>query len=148
MLVALGPEVVGERFGRDVEFGRSVGAVGNLDRHLAADIGNLSLERTHAGFAGVAVDDLVYGADVERHIVLGNAVVLELLGQQELTNNVALVVVGVARDLDDLHAIAERRRDGVHLVGVGDEEDLGEVDRDLDVVVAEGVVLLGIEHLE
>lgn len=80
--------------------------------------------------------------------MLGDAVILELLGQQELTNNVALVVVGVAGDLDDLHAIAERRRDGVHLVGVGDEEDLGEVDRDLDVVVAEGVVLLGIEHLE
>ena len=148
MLVALGPEVVRERLGRDVEFGRSVRAVGDLDRHLAADIGNLSLERPHACFAGVAVDDLVDGADVERHIVLGDAVVLELLGQQELTDDVALVVVGVAGDLDDLHAIAERRRDGVHLVGVGDEEDLGEVDRDLYVVVAEGIVLLGVEHLE
>ncbi len=39
-------------------------------------------------------------------------------------------------------------RDRVEQVGGGDEEHLGEVERHLQVVVLEGVVLLRVEHLE
>jgi hypothetical protein len=54
----------------------------------------------------------------------------------------------VAGDLEDLHAVAERRRDGVGDVRRRDEHHVREVVRDLEVVIGEGVVLLGVEDLE
>ena len=54
----------------------------------------------------------------------------------------------VAGELDHLHAVEQRRRHRVELVRGGDEEDVREVERQVQVVVAEGRVLLGVEHLE
>ncbi len=51
-------------------------------------------------------------------------------------------------DLDDLHPVAERRRDRLEVVGRRDEQDLREVVVQLEVVVVEAVVLLGVEDLE
>ena len=45
-------------------------------------------------------------------------------------------------------AVQQRRRDRVEQVRGGEEDDLGEVDLDVEVVVAEGVVLGRVEHLE
>jgi hypothetical protein len=59
-----------------------------------------------------------------------------------------LLVGGVAGEADDLHAVAQRPGDGVEHVGGGDEHDAAEVERHRQIVVAEGVVLLGIEHFE
>ena len=73
---------------------------------------------------------------------------LELLGHQELLRDPQLLELGVAGQLDYLHPVAEGRRDGVEHVGGRDEEHLGEVERNLQVVVLEGEVLLRIEHLK
>src|SRR3982750_1206070 len=61
---------------------------------------------------------------------------------------VALLLPGVARQLDDLEAIAQRPRDRVELVGGRDEHHLRQIEGDLEVVIAERVVLFGIEDLE
>ena len=76
-----------------------------------------------------------------------DAVVLHLLRQQVLLGDRDLLVLGVARQADHFHPVEQRRRD-VHRVGGGDEHHVGQVVLDLDVVVDERVVLLGIEHLE
>src|SRR5262249_6209138 len=55
---------------------------------------------------------------------------------------------GVAGEADDLHTVAKRPRDRVEEVRGGDEDDVAQVERHAEIVVAEGVVLLGIEHLE
>ncbi len=75
-------------------------------------------------------------------------VVFDLLGEQVVLGDVQLLPARVARDADDLHAVAERRGDGVADVRGRDEHHLREVVGDLEVVVAEGVVLLGVEDLE
>ncbi len=59
-----------------------------------------------------------------------------------------LVVLGVAVEGDDLHAVEQRGRDGVGDVGRREEHHVGQVEFDLEVVVAEGVVLRRVEHLE
>ena len=76
-----------------------------------------------------------------------DAVVLLLLGQQVAQRDVDLLVLGVAGEPDHLHPVEQRRRD-VHRVRRRDEHRVRQVEVDLDVVVAEGVVLLGVEHLE
>ena len=59
-----------------------------------------------------------------------------------------LLLLGVPGDPDDLHAITQRRADRLGDVRGRDEQDLREVVRDLEVVVAELPVLLRIEDLE
>ena len=61
--------------------------------------------------------------------------------------DVDLLVLGVAREADHFHAVEQRRRD-VQRVRRGDEHHVRQVEVDLDVVVAEGVVLLRVEHFE
>ena len=65
------------------------------------------------------------------------AVGLELLRHQVAPRDRELVAVGVARQLDHLHAVEERRRDRGQGVGGGDEQHLREVEGHLEVVVAE-----------
>jgi len=61
---------------------------------------------------------------------------------------VPLLKCGVTRELDSLHAVEQRWRNSVERVCGGDEEDLGEVDGYVDIVVCESVVLLRIEYLK
>ena len=66
---------------------------------------------------------------------------------QVLARDLHLLVLGVAGDADDLHAVHQRRRN-VERIRRGDEHHVGEIVVDLQVVIVEGVVLLGVEHLE
>ena len=59
-----------------------------------------------------------------------------------------LLLLGVSGELDDLHAVAQRRRDRVEHVRRRDEQHPRQVERHVEIVVAERGVLLGIEHLE
>jgi hypothetical protein len=54
----------------------------------------------------------------------------------------------VAGDLEDLHAVAQRLGDLRQHVRGGEEHHLRQVERHVEVVVEERVVLLGIEHFE
>ena len=59
-----------------------------------------------------------------------------------------LLVGRVPVEADDLHPVEERAGDRLGHVPGGDEDDLGEVELDVEVVVAERVVLRRVEHLE
>ena len=85
-------------------------------------------------------------ADV--HLVLAQAVALDLARPQVAARDRDLLVDRIAVEVDDLHAVEEGCRDRVGDVGGGDEQDLREVELDVQVVVAEGVILCRIEHLE
>ena len=79
---------------------------------------------------------------------LGQAVILTLLRQDVTLCNLHLLRLGVSRNLDDLHAVAQRRRNGVELIRGGNEEHLRKIELHLEVVVLEGGVLLRVEHLK
>jgi hypothetical protein len=128
-------------------------ALDDLDGDAADDRADLALEVTDAGLVGVAVDQLEQGVVGEGDLdglllALVEAVLADLLGQQEAAGDRQRLLAGVAREAQDLEAVLEGRRDRVEVVGGGDEHHLGEVERDLEVVVAEGPVLLGVEDLE
>ena len=59
-----------------------------------------------------------------------------------------LLVLGVPVELDQLHPVKQRARDGVEHVGRGQEDHVGQVELDLEVMVPERVVLGRVEHLE
>ena len=75
-------------------------------------------------------------------------VVLHLLVDQVIGRDLQLLFFGVAGDLEHFHAVAQRRRNRVEHVRRRDEQHLRQVERHVEVVIAERVVLLRIEHLE
>ena len=117
-----------------------------LDR-LAADLGDLAFQRAHAGLAGVEAQDVADHRLGDLQLALFQAIVADLLGQQVALGNGDLLVLGVAGQADDLHPVQQRRRD-VERVGGGHEHHVRQVVIDLHIVVGEGVVLLGVEHLQ
>ena len=123
-------------------------ALDDLARGLAADLADEALELAHARLARVVLDDVLQHACAEADVLAGEAVLLTLTADEVALCDLELLVLGVARELDDLHAVAQRARDGAEVVGRDDPEDLREVERDVDVVVAERLVLRGVEHLE
>ena len=107
-----------------------------------------ALEVAHARLARVLADDRAQRASRDRELLLRQAVRLELLRDEVALRDLELLVLGVAGELDHLHAVEQRRRDRVERVRGADEQHLREVERQVEVVVAEVAVLLGVEHLE
>ena len=57
-------------------------------------------------------------------------------------------MVGVPGQLEHFHPVAQRRRNGFEHVGRSDEHYPGQIERDAQVVVCKGMVLLGVEHFK
>ena len=60
--------------------------------------------------------------------------------------DVQFFFAGIAGKFDDLHAVAQRLRDGIHPVGRGDEQHFRQIKRHVKIMVAERVILLRVEH--
>ena len=65
-----------------------------------------------------------------------------------LLGDVKLFLLHIAGDLDDLHPVAQRRRNCLHHIRRGDKHHFREVERNLEVVIAERKVLLRVEDLQ
>ena len=83
-----------------------------------------TLEVAHTGLARVRRDDLDDRLVAEHGLRGLEAVGLDLPRHEVVLGDVQLLFDRVAGEVDDLHAVAQRRRDGVQLVGRGDEENL------------------------
>jgi len=118
-------------------------ALGHAACHLAADVGNLAVQVAHARLVGVLADDTQNGGVGEAQGV--QPVLLQLVRDEEAARDVQLLILHVAGELDHLHAVFQRGRDRVQGVGRSDEHHLRQVERHLQVVVGEGVVLFGVE---
>ena len=115
---------------------------------LPAEGADLALQVPYAGLPGVAANQ---GADRrlgEGHLLACQAVVPYLLRDQMLDGDLQFLFLGVAGQLQHLHAVSERRRDGIHHVCGREEQHFRKIERHVQVVVAEGVVLLGIQDFE
>ena len=69
-------------------------------------------------------------------------------GDEIPAGDVQLVAVGVAGDFDHFHAVAQRSRHRVHGVGGGDEQHAGKIERDIQIMIGERVVLGRVEDFE
>ena len=90
----------------------------------------------------------ITASSVNAIVLVGQARLLELARDQVLLGDLGLLALGVAGELDDLHAVEQRAGDVLEEVGRGDEQHLAQVERHVQVVVGERVVLRRVEHLE
>ena len=114
-------------------------------RRIAAE---LALQLADAGLARVLGDHRLEHVVVDRDLVLAEAGPLALPRPEVAACDRDLLVGGVPVEADHLHPVEQRTGDRLGDVRGGDEEDLGEVDLDVEVVVAERGVLRRVEHLE
>ena len=116
--------------------------------HVAGELAELAAELADAGLAGVVGHDLADRDVVEGDGVRPEGVLLQLAREQVALGDLQLLLRGVAVDLDDLEPVAQRRRHLREVVGRDHEHHLGHVEGQLEVMIGEGVVLLGVEQLE
>src|ERR1700691_2324933 len=117
-----------------------------LDR-LARDIGEFALEIPDAGLARVVADEILQRVVGDRPFRRLKAMRLDLFRYQVAPRDLDLFVLGVAGNADDLHAVHQRLRHAQR-VGRGDEHHVRQIVIDLEIMVVEGSVLLGIEHFQ
>mmetsp|Transcript_28790 Transcript_28790/g.73373 ORF Transcript_28790/g.73373 Transcript_28790/m.73373 type:complete len:463 (+) Transcript_28790:906-2294(+) len=123
-------------------------ALHQLARDLAVHLLQLLAQVAHARLAAVLVDERGQRAVRQARGALGHARVARGLRLQVGARDGHLLVAGVARQADDLHAVQQRARDGVQHVGGAHEQHLGQVDGHVQVVVHEARVLLGVQQLQ
>src|SRR6185437_11782608 len=78
-----------------------------LDR-FARQVGDLALEIAHAGFPRVVADQVAQRVGRDRPFALLEAVRLDLFWDQVTLGDLDLLILGVAGDTDDLHAVHQR----------------------------------------
>ena len=123
-------------------------ALGDLARDLPADGADLALQVAHARLARVVGDDRLQAGVGERDLRALQPGALDLARDEIALGDLQLLLLGVAGEADHLHAVVQRRRDAVEVVRRADEHDPREVERHAQVIVAEGRVLLRVEHLQ
>src|SRR6516225_3152183 len=123
-------------------------ALGDAHGDMAADRADQPFQIAHARFARVVADDRPDGVLADLALLRGQPVRFELALEEIAPGDLELFVLGIARKLDDLHAVAHGAGNGIEHVGGRDEHHLREIEGDTEIVVAEGRVLLGVQHLE
>ena len=78
----------------------------------------------------------------------GNPVVLKLARDQKLAGNLQFLLVGVTGKLDDLHPIRQGRRHRVQQIRGANKQDIGKIERQIQVMIAEGMILFRVQDLE
>ena len=120
----------------------------DVPARAAADLGDAAFQLAHAGLSGVEADDLFQRPFADAQLLLGDAVLRELLGDEVTLGDGQLFILGVAADIDDFHTVLQRLRDVALHVGRGDEHDVGQVVGYLQIVVGEGGILLRIQSFQ
>ena len=121
-----------------------------VHRRRATERREAPLQAPHARLSRVAPHDNLHGLAGNREPRLGaeQPVLVEDPRHHVRHGDVVLLLGGVPRDVDHLHAVAERAGYRPRVVRGGEERDPGQVERDAEVVVGERVVLLGVQNLE
>ena len=120
----------------------------NASCNLAHERGDLAFGVANTSFARVVSNQVHERLVGDRHLRLLQAVILSLLWDDVALCNLYLLDLGVPRNLNDFHAIAERRRDRVELIRSCNEEHLRKVELHLKIIVLIRRVLLWIKHLK
>ena len=107
-----------------------------------------ALKLAHARFTRVLDDHLLDDAFAKLQVTRLQAVRRALASDEIALGDLQLLLLGVARQRDDLHAVAQGARDIREAVRRDDPKNLGEIEGKLDVMIAERRVLRGIEHFE
>ena len=122
--------------------------LGDLLGHLSADIRDFPLQVPETSLPGVAVNDGQDRLIREFEVIFRDPILFNLPWQEVFSRDFQFFLIRVPGKLKDLHAIPKGRGNGIHEVGCSDKHHLGEIEGNVEIVVAEGVVLFRIENFK
>src|SRR5580658_1069459 len=114
-------------------------------RHFAGDVLDFAFEAANAGFVRVVPDYVEQAFIRELEIVFAETRGFARALDEETLGDFQLFCLGVAGQPQDFHAVLQRLRNGVQHVGGADEHDFREVVLDVEIVIGEPVIQLGVE---
>jgi hypothetical protein len=86
-------------------------AARDLARRLARDLAELPLEATYTGLTRPTIDERVQRGVGDLELVVAQARLLALAREEVVLGDRDLLVLGVAVELDELHAVEQRPGD-------------------------------------
>ena len=122
--------------------------VDHLHRALADDLADGALQAAHTRLQRIAANQAAHHLVADADAFRRQPVLLDLPGQQVPLGDIQLFILSIAADLDQLHAVEQRARNGIHRVGCGNEHHAGKIERRFQIVIAESVVLRAVEHFK
>ena len=105
------------------------------------------LKRTHTRFPRVIADQITQSIVADREFLRLKPMGFDLLVEQMSLRNLQLLVLGIALQPDDFHAV-QKRLWQIKAVGRCHEHHVGQVQVDFEIMVIELVVLFRIENLK
>ena len=115
---------------------------------LAHDARELLFEMAHTRLAAVGRNHVFERRVVDLELILTEPVALKLFGPQVIARDRQFFLGDVTGQAQRLHAIEERRGNGIELVGGTHKQHLRQVHAQIEIVVEKLAVLLGIERFE
>jgi hypothetical protein len=116
-------------------------ALGDFERDFPCQTGNISLELAHARFARVARCNFHYRAVGDLDLLRSQAILSNLARQEIAFRNLKFLAIAVTGEPDNVHAIAQRRRNRPQLICRSDKENFREIERQIEIMIRERVVL-------
>src|SRR5262245_11356749 len=115
---------------------------------LPANARDLTFKVPNTGLTSVVARNVM-----KRQILEFDLVRLQTAGfapprHEVIARDLYLLFLRVPRELDDFHAIAQRRWNRVEHIRGGDEKDAREIERDIEIVIAKRRILFRIEYFE
>ena len=123
-------------------------ALRNLERDLPGDAADGSFQLANAGLTRVARGDQGDGAVADLDVFRRQPVFLNLPWRQIALGDFEFLPVAVTRQRNYVHAIPQRRRNRAELVGGRNKQDFRKIERQIEVMISEGVILFRVENLE
>ncbi len=120
----------------------------NFPRGLAGERGDLAFQLAHAGFARVVANELAQRGVGKFHVAAREAMFLQLARDEITFGNLEFFRFGVARQFDDFQPVAQGGMNRLEPVCGGDEQHARQVERQIEIMVGERVVLRRVEHFE
>ena len=120
----------------------------NVSGRFSADAGNTAFQIPHPRLVGVPGDDGIQGLVGNLKLLGGDAVPFSLTGNQVVLGDLYLFFGCVGGKLNDLHPVDQRARHRVQRVGGGDEYAVGEIKGQFHKMIAEGLILFTVQHLQ
>src|SRR6266436_2295319 len=103
---------------------------------------------SHASLARVTRRDQVDSGVSDFELLWSQTVLAHLARDQIATGYLELLTIAVTGELDHFHANAQRWWKRAELISRSDKENFREIERQIQIMIREGVVLLGIQNLQ
>ena len=108
----------------------------------------MTLQVPNASFAGIAVNQFMHRRRDNLQALCWDSVFTQLFWQQVAGCYLILFLVSIAAEGNHIHSIQQRRGNRAVIIRRGNEHDLAQVKRHVDIMVIERAILLRIQYLK